>query len=63
MPNGRHLKNPKIRVERMAGRHGCLLFSGFSNVYHFACVWPMALKLDCITNFEDVTKTGNEVRV
>ena len=22
----------------------CLLFSGFSNVYHFVCVWPTALK-------------------
>ena len=30
----------------------CLLFSGVSNVYHFACVWPTALKLDCITNFD-----------
>ena len=30
----------------------CLLFSGFSNVYHFACVWPTALKLGCITNFD-----------
>ena len=30
----------------------CLLFSNFSNVYHFACVWPTALKLDCITNFD-----------
>ena len=29
----------------------CLLFSGFSNVYHFTCVWPTALKLGCITNF------------
>ena len=28
----------------------CLLFSGFSNVYHFTCVWPTALKLGCITN-------------
>ena len=30
----------------------CLLFSGFSNVFHFACVWPTALKLGCITNFD-----------
>ena len=29
----------------------CLLFSGFSNVYHFACVWHTALKLRCI-NFD-----------
>ena len=29
-----------------------LLFSGFSNVYHFACVWPTALKPDCVTNFD-----------
>ena len=25
----------------------CLLFSGFSNVYHFTCVWPTGLKLGC----------------
>ena len=25
----------------------CLLFL---NIYHFACVWPTALKLGCITN-------------
>ena len=30
----------------------CLLFSGFSNVYHSACVWPTALKLGCINNFD-----------
>ena len=24
----------------------------FSNVYHFACVWPTALKLGCITKFD-----------
>ena len=30
----------------------CLLFSGFSNVYHFSCVWPTALKLGCMTNFD-----------
>ena len=30
----------------------CLLFSGFSNVYHCACVWPTALKLGSITNFD-----------
>ena len=30
----------------------CLLFSGFSNVCHSACVWPTALKRDCITNFD-----------
>ena len=29
-----------------------LLFSGFSNVYHSMCVWPTALKLGCITNFD-----------
>ena len=32
--------------------HICFLFSGFSNVYHSACVWPTALKLGCITNFD-----------
>ena len=30
----------------------CLLFSGFSNVYYSACVWPTALKLGCATNFD-----------
>ena len=30
----------------------CLLFSGFSNVCHYAAFWPTALKLDCITNFD-----------
>ena len=30
----------------------CLLFSGFSNVYRSACVWPTALKLGCVTNFD-----------
>ena len=30
----------------------CLLFSGFSNVDHSTCVWPTALKLGCITNFD-----------
>ena len=30
----------------------CLLFSGFSNVYHFVCIWPTALKLGGITNFD-----------
>ena len=32
--------------------HICLLFSGFSNVCHSACVWPTALKLGCIANFD-----------
>ena len=30
----------------------CLLFSGFSNVCHFTCIWPRALKLGCITNVD-----------
>ena len=30
----------------------CLLFSGFSNVYHFVCVRPRALKLGCCSNFD-----------
>ena len=30
----------------------CLLFLGFSNVYHSACVWPTALKLGCVTNLD-----------
>ena len=29
-----------------------LLFSGFSNVYHSACVWPTALKLGCVANLD-----------
>ena len=32
--------------------YNCLLFSCFSNVYHFTCVWPTALKLGCIANFD-----------
>ena len=28
------------------------LFSGFSNVCHSACVWPTALKLGSVTNFD-----------
>ena len=34
----------------MPDYHTSLLFSGFSNVCHSACVWPTALKLGCITN-------------
>ena len=30
----------------------CLLFSGFSNVCHFTCIWPRALKLGCVTNVD-----------
>ena len=30
----------------------CFLFVLFLNVYHSACVWPTALKLGCITNFD-----------
>ena len=30
----------------------CLLFSVFSNVYHFTCIWPRALKLGCMTNVD-----------
>ena len=29
-----------------------LTLPSFSNVYHFACVWPTALKLGCITNLD-----------
>ena len=29
-----------------------LLILFFSNVYHSTCVWPAALKLGCITNFD-----------
>ena len=32
--------------------YGSQVFSGFSNVYYFTCVWPTALKLGCITNFD-----------
>ena len=28
------------------------IFGFFTNVYHFACVGPTALKLGCITNFD-----------
>ena len=27
-------------------------FGVFLNVYYFVCVWPTALKLGCITNFD-----------
>ena len=37
---------------RLATIHFCLLFSGFSNDYHSACVWPTALKLGCVTSFD-----------
>ena len=30
----------------------CLLFSWFSNVCHSVYVWPTALQLGCITNFD-----------
>ena len=30
----------------------CLLFSCFSNIYHFVCVWPTALRLGCVTNLD-----------
>ena len=53
--NGRRLKNPKIREKCMAINlpmpdcHRSFLspiyLSGFSNVYHFACVWSTALKV------------------
>ena len=33
-------------------RHKFLLFSGFSNVYHFACVWSTAPKLGRVTNLD-----------
>ena len=29
-----------------------LLLSGVSNAYHSVCVWPTALKLGCVTNFD-----------
>ena len=32
--------------------HTCLLFLGFSNVCHFTCIWPRALKLGCITSVD-----------
>ena len=54
----RHLESPENKRQiDMAVRHDrqpyiCLLFSGFSNVYHFACVWPTALKLGCVTNLD-----------
>ena len=52
----RHFKNLGIRdVSRLLLQWTtpcfCLLFWIFSNVCHFVCVWPTALKLGCITNF------------
>ena len=52
--------NPITRKRQMHGSQSthawlpyiCLLFSGFSNVYHSVCVWPTALKLGCVTNFD-----------
>ena len=36
----------------------CLLFWGFSDVCHSACVWPTAwLKLGCVTNFDMLFRT------
>ena len=32
--------------------HLSLILVFFPNVYHSACVWPTALKLVCITNFD-----------
>ena len=48
------LKNPKIRDEYTHAwlPYIRLLFLGFSNVYHCACVWPTALKFGSITNFD-----------
>ena len=36
---------------RLTTIHLSLIF-GFFNVYHFACVWPTALKLGCTSNFD-----------
>ena len=41
-------ENPENK-RQMYGSQAWVVFSGFSNVYQFACVWPSALKLDCIT--------------
>ena len=49
MRNGRHLKNPKIRGKCMVVSLSCLLFSGFPMS---TIVWPTALKLGYITNFD-----------
>ena len=59
MRNGRHLKNRKITEKCMAVRHGqlttthlSLILEFFKYLYHFACVWPTALKLGCVTNLD-----------
>ena len=59
MKQGRYLKNLKIRDRHMYAiifavttPYICHLFWGFSNVCHSACVWPTALKLGCVTNFD-----------
>ena len=51
--HSRHFKNPKIRDKYVTVRLGWThlsLISVSSNVSHFACVWPKALKLGSITN-------------
>ena len=60
MQNSRYLKNLKIRDKYMTVSHGltdcCTFFSlslsFFFNVCHSVGVWPTALKLGCVTNFD-----------
>ena len=40
-----------LQIDRCITTH-FPLFSGFSNVYHSACVWSGILELGCITNFD-----------
>ena len=46
--NKRQMYGSQVWVDRLP--YICLLFSGFSNVCHFTCIWSRALKLGCITN-------------
>ena len=57
--NGRQVKTPKtydkciVVSPPMSDCHTfASYFSGFSNVYYFACVWPTALKLGSVTNLD-----------
>ena len=58
--SARRLKKNEIRDKcRAVSTHElhwtssiCLLFSGFSNVCHSACVWCTAVKLGLISNFD-----------
>ena len=48
--HNRHLKTPKIRDKCMAVSQAWV--DGLPYHTYFACVWPTALKLGCVTNFD-----------